>query len=172
MAHRPLSTAADLMTSRVVTVSPSTPVFRAIELVLAHGLLALPVVDEDGAVLGLLTQQNCLDVIASATYDDSGREELLQVGRCMSEATSVSPDTEVYRIVDLFRNAALRTVVVLDRGTLVGVVSRSDLLKGLKTMETEILAGLHQGRRDPLTPSSFFGATRHDASEVASKLKP
>ncbi len=172
MTQTPLSTAADVMTSRVVTATPTSRVFDVMELLLSHSLPALPVVDDEGRVLGLVTQQDCLEVLAAATYDDQGREELLEVGRCMSDATSVTSGTEVYRIVDLFRDRALTTVVVCDDDALVGVVSRRDLLQGLKAMESEVLAHLHQERRDTLTPSSFFGATRHDASEVASKLKP
>lgn len=165
-----LSTAADVMTQKVVTVTPTTPVFEAIERILEHSISAIPVVDEAGAVQGLLTEQDCLKLIAAATYGDQGRAELLQVAQHMSEAPIVAPDVEIYQVVDRFRDTQLWSVVVVDGGELVGLISRRDLLRGLKAMESEFLAMLHRERRDPLTPSSFFGATRHDASEVASRL--
>lgn len=170
MASTPLATAADVMTRQVVTVAPDTPVFDAIELLLEHSISAMPVVDDAGAVQGVLTEQDCLKLIAAATYGDQGREELLQVSRHMSEAEVVAPDVEIYQVVDRFRDAGLWAVVVIDTEQLVGVISRRDLLRGLKEMESEFLAMLHRERREPRTPNSFFGATRHDASEVASRL--
>lgn len=170
MPDSPLSTAADVMTAQVVTVSPTTPVFDVIDLLLEHSISAVPVVDSTDAIVGVLSEQDCMKVIAAATYDDQGREELLQAHRHMSEVTSVPPDEEIYRIVDRFRDPALQMVAVLDGDALVGLVSRRDLLVGLKAMESEFLALLSREHRDPRTPNSFFGATRHDASEVASRL--
>lgn len=170
MAPTPLSTAEDVMTRQVVTIAPATPVFEAIELLLEHSISAAPVVDDEGVVLGVLTENDCLKLIAAATYDDQGREEMLQAGRHMSEVPVLAPDVEIYQVVDMFRDAELWCAVVVDEGQLVGVISRRDLIRGLKAMESEFLAMLHRERRDTLTPSSFFGATRHDASEVASRL--
>ena len=53
------------------------------------------------------------------------------------------------------------------------IVPQGGVMAAIATaaMQAELLAMLGRERRDPLTPSSFFGATHHDASEIASRLK-
>ncbi|MBJ8346985.1 HPP family protein [Antrihabitans sp. YC2-6] len=50
--------ARDLMTRSVVTVQPRTPLAQAISLLVGNGFAALPVVDEDGHVIGMLSESN------------------------------------------------------------------------------------------------------------------
>lgn len=171
MTRPPLFIAADVMTPRSVTVSPSTPLFDAIDLLLEHGLAAIPAVDEAGAVQGILTEQDCLKLVAAATYDDEPRDGLLEVARYLSAAPSVPHDLEIYQVIGHFDDPTVWSVVVEEDGALVGVISRRDLLRGILAMREEVVTLLGREHHDHLTPRSFFGATRHDASEVASRLK-
>jgi len=52
--------AHQVMTHRVVSVTPESPVCRAAELVLEHGISCLPVVDERGRCLGIVTTRDLL----------------------------------------------------------------------------------------------------------------
>jgi CBS domain-containing protein len=60
-------TAADIMTSPVVTVTPSTPVAEAIRLMMAHKIKRLPVVDADGRLIGLVGRAGVLAAISHDT---------------------------------------------------------------------------------------------------------
>jgi CBS domain-containing protein len=51
---------ADFMTRNVVTVKPGTPVLTAAQLMLERRISGLPVVDEDGSVIGIVTEHDFL----------------------------------------------------------------------------------------------------------------
>jgi CBS domain-containing protein len=57
-------TAADVMTSPVVTVTPATPVVEAIRLMIAHRIKRLPVVDEQGWLVGLVGRAGVLAALS------------------------------------------------------------------------------------------------------------
>src|SRR3990172_6641208 len=46
----------EIMTKDVITVSPKTPIHEAAELMIDHGVSGLPVVDDAGSVVGIVTQ--------------------------------------------------------------------------------------------------------------------
>ncbi len=50
----------EVMTTRVVTVTPSTPFKEAVEVLAAHKVAAAPVVDEDGWVVGVVSEADLL----------------------------------------------------------------------------------------------------------------
>ncbi|MCE9670449.1 CBS domain-containing protein [Myxococcus stipitatus] len=67
--------AADIMTRDVTTVTPDTPLRKAVELLLNHKFGCLPVVDADGALLGILTEADLVRY-ARQLIADLDRKEL------------------------------------------------------------------------------------------------
>ena len=55
-------TVADYMTREVVTVQPDVPVSEVIVLLLKHKISGMPVVDQDGQVVGILSERDCLSL--------------------------------------------------------------------------------------------------------------
>ncbi|HLH26261.1 MAG TPA: FAD-dependent oxidoreductase [Chloroflexota bacterium] len=110
----------DVMTRDVVTVPPTMPVQEVATLLDARHLAGVPVVDDAGRVLGMISE---LDVIsrAGATAADIMTRDV----------TSVAEDTDVDEVSRLFVNQRLRRVPVLAGDRLVGIVSRSDVLRGI-----------------------------------------
>ena len=106
------------MTTNVVSVQDDSTVEDAARLLTGHHISGLPVVNAAGALVGLVTE---LDLISK-----SGRT----VGDIMSRSViSVSADTEVEEVAHLLTNQRIRRVPVLDGDKLVGIVSRSDLVR-------------------------------------------
>lgn len=171
MTRPPLSTAADVMTTRVVKLSPTASILDAIQRMLEHGIPVVVIVDEGGAFAGVLTEHDCLKLIAAASYGDQPQEEQLQVGRYLSQTPTVAPDLEIYQVTAHFEDPAVWAVAVIREDEVAGVITRRDLLRGIREMQDEVVARLGQRHHDHLTPSSFFGATHHDASEIAARLK-
>ena len=56
--------ARDVMTTRVVAVSPDTPINKIAELLLENGISAVPVVDGTGAPIGMVTRADLLEFVA------------------------------------------------------------------------------------------------------------
>ncbi|MGZ5997114.1 MAG: CBS domain-containing protein [Isosphaeraceae bacterium] len=129
-------TVGDVMTKEVVTVRPKTDFKTCVELVRLKGVSALPVVDGD-YVLGIVSEQ---DLLLKEESRDPGvnlkRRELNRAsGRTAGEvmtspALCVGRGASIAETARLMHRRAVKRLPVLDeRGRLVGIVSRHDLLK-------------------------------------------
>ncbi|MFA0757571.1 MAG: hypothetical protein KEFWMYNX_000138 [Candidatus Fervidibacter sp.] len=118
----PAKKAKDIMTTRVVTVKPSTPIADAARLLVRRKISGVPVVDEKDKtkVVGILTEA---DLLAAP----SGAKTVAEVMR--KRVISVTPDTSVDDIAATLVKRKIKRVPVLDGGKLVGVVSRIDVLR-------------------------------------------
>ncbi|MCP5039751.1 MAG: CBS domain-containing protein [bacterium] len=136
MAHPKLLTARDIMTSPGVVVSPEMSVFEAIPILIKHNLTGCPVTTPEGELLGILSELDCMKVIASdAFYEDDYSSSDILVSRYMTTDTlSVTPDMGIFRIANVFFEHTLRRIPVLEDRCLVGQITRSDVLKGVQLM--------------------------------------
>jgi len=137
----------DIMTRDVITVTPTTPIRGAAQALVAHGISGLPVVDDAGRVVGVLSEG---DLILRhkprerlpwwrVFFEDGERlareyQKALgvTVGEVMTRAViSVSPDFEVESAAAILDEHRVRRVPVIEAGRLVGIVSRGDLVRAL-----------------------------------------
>jgi CBS domain-containing protein len=118
----PAKRAKDIMTTRVVTVKPSTPIPEAARLLVRRKISGVPVVDEKDKtkVVGILTEADLLAAPA-------GAKTVAEVMR--KRVISVAPDTSVDDIAATLVKRKIKRVPVLDGGKLVGIVSRIDVLR-------------------------------------------
>ncbi|NUB10237.1 CBS domain-containing protein [Azospirillum sp. Vi22] len=141
--------AKDVMTSPVITVALDTPVPDIAELLLTHRISGLPVVDQDGRAVGIISEGDLLRRVETGT--DRLRARWLEMlvgrnvqaadflkthGRCARDVMSrpvqaVSPDTEIAEIADLMEDKRIKRAPVLVDGRPVGIISRANLLHGL-----------------------------------------
>jgi CBS-domain-containing membrane protein len=138
--------AADVMHHRVVTVTPETAVAEAARQMLRHGVSGLPVVDQAGAVVGMVTEGDLLRRAETGTEHkrphwlefllgpgplaaDYVRAHGRKVGEVMTRRViAVAPETELAEVVELMERHRIKRLPVLDGGRLVGIVSRASLL--------------------------------------------
>ncbi len=142
-------TARDLMTPDVVTVPPETPVVAVARLLSERGISAVPVLDKDGSLLGIVTEGDLIRRLAGeedepvgwfkSLFTDPGREADRYArthGACardiMTESvvTVTEADTAVH-IAHMMEERNIRRVLVVEGGKLRGLVSRADLLRAL-----------------------------------------
>src|SRR5262249_54792651 len=110
----------DIMTRAVTTVPPTMPAQEVAALLGERRLAGVPVVDDAGRVRGMISEVDVLSRPGATAADIMTRE-----------ITSVAEDTDVDEVLRRFVNQRLRRVPVLADGRLVGVVSRSDVLRGV-----------------------------------------
>lgn len=124
----------DVMTVQVTTAARTMPFKRIAELLRQHDVSALPVVDHDGRVLGIVSEA---DLLRPHRHEPGVR--LVAVDLMTTPAVTVAPDVTVAEAARLMeRNAVKRLPVVGDGGILVGIVSRSDLLRAFTRPDREI----------------------------------
>jgi len=120
-------TASDIMARSEIMLSPSVDIYEALGLLLTRKLTGAPVVNDEGILLGMLTERDCLKVLVAGELDGwpSGRVEQYM----SAPAESIRPDASVYDIVHLFLTRPFRKLPVIDGdGRVVGQVSRRDTL--------------------------------------------
>ena len=110
--------ARDIMTPGVISISEDSTIEDAARLLARHRISGLPVVNAAGALVGLVTEY---DLIAKEGHT---------VADIMSRGViSVSPDTDVEEVSHLLANRRIRRVPVIEGDRMVGIVSRSDLVR-------------------------------------------
>jgi CBS domain-containing protein len=139
--------ARDVMTREVVTVGPNTSAKYAAEVMADRGFAALPVIDDDLGLVGIVAEADVLrdripaDPRLHARRDRSGADaapSLLVHGVMTPAVRTVEVGDDVADIARLFLDDGLRSVPVLEHGRLAGIVSRRDLLRALVRPDGEI----------------------------------
>ncbi|MEV7612757.1 CBS domain-containing protein [Streptomyces sp. NPDC089799] len=120
MRHRSV---ADLMTPSAVTVQRATPFKEIARLLEEFGITAVPVVDDDGHIVGVVSEADLLGRRAS--------DRMVTAERLMtSPALTARPGWSVVRAARVMRRSGVKRLPVVDTdGLVVGVLSRSDLIK-------------------------------------------
>lgn len=115
-------TVKDLMVEPV-TVSSDTTLTEAAQLMRDEAIGDV-IVSDDGHAQGMVTDR---DIVVRALAERLSPEDTTVADICSQELASVGPDDDVSRAVALMRQSAIRRLPVVDRDTLVGVLSIGDL---------------------------------------------
>ncbi len=112
--------AHEVMTRAVVAVRDDRAISDAAQLLVEHGISGMPVVDSEDTVVGIITER---DVLL--------RHELIRfVSDVMTpNVITVEESTPLVDIVDILLAHSIKRVPVLREGRLVGIVSRSDVIR-------------------------------------------
>ena len=130
----------DVMRLEVTTAPLGTPVQEAFEIMRDGGFRHLPIVDELGKVVGILSDRDLRSVGAIYKDEDTGTEDFLvtedsTVDKVMiSKPFTVSPEDLVSFAVDIFREKRIGCLIVSKGGYLAGILSYLDLLGALKKL--------------------------------------
>ena len=141
--------ASDIMTRNIVSIGREAQICEAIRLMLDNHVSGLPVVDAAGKVVGILTEGDLLrrTEIATEKRRWPWLDFVLGPGRMASdyvkthgrvvdelmthEVVAAGADMPLAEIVALMERRRIKRLPIIDNGTLVGIVSRADLLAAL-----------------------------------------
>jgi CBS domain-containing protein len=144
--------AIDVMVRDVVTVHPDTDVADAIKLLAEHDVSALPVLDKDGNLVGVLSEADLIhraeigtekhrprrqEAVTGATTlaEEFAKSHGKKVGEVMTTGViSVTEETPLSEIAALFERKRIKRVPVVKDGKLLGIVSRSNLIQALASV--------------------------------------
>jgi len=148
--------AKDVMTRRVLSVEPTATVLQAARMMLQNRISGVPVVDENGKLVGILSEGDFLRRGEAGTQRRRSRwlEFLMGPGKLASEyvhshgrtvaevmttlVRTVTEDTSVEGIVELMERQRIKRVPVVRDGKLVGIVTRANLLRVLVSVAREL----------------------------------
>ena len=149
----------EIMSSPAITVTPDTEIRDVARIMRQNQISGVPVVDGSGALQGLITE---LDLIARNApvhepryiavlsamipvnleeyhnYKEQLRQALaINAGDLMTEEIpTVTPDTPVEEALEKMLDAEVVTLPVLEHGRVMGVVSRTDMVRLIEDLES------------------------------------
>jgi CBS domain-containing protein len=147
--------AADVMTTHVISVAPDESILKCVRLMLEYRISGLPVVDDKGSLVGIVTEGDFLRRAETGTerkrprwlefFTGPGRlagEYVQSHGRKVGEVMTRDPitiaeDTPVVEAVRLMEERRIKRLPVLRAGKVVGIVSRANLLHALAAVGRE-----------------------------------
>jgi len=145
-------TAKDIMAREILTISPQTKTLEAARILLDRRINGLPVVDDDGRLVGILCQSdlvaqqkklslpsffNLLDGLIPLGSTRNWEQEVQRIGAStVAQAmtpnpVTVTPDSSLDDIASLMVDKKLHTLPVVDHGKLVGIIGKEDILRTL-----------------------------------------
>jgi CBS domain-containing protein len=115
------------MSTQVVTCLPSLEINEAVARLLARNISGMPVVDAAGTLVGILTAKDCFKAALNASYYQGW-------GGVVADYMSVGAETldeglDIVSAAQRFLRSPYRRFPVVKDGTLVGIVTRLDLLR-------------------------------------------
>lgn len=142
--------ARDVMTTGVVTVTPAMTVKDVANILLNHHISGVPVVDDGGAILGMVSEGDLMRRAEIGTErgrsswwlwilgepanlaKDYTKSHATHVRDVMTtDVVSVAPDAELAEVAEILESRHIKRVPVVDKKKLVGIVSRANILRAL-----------------------------------------
>ncbi len=138
----------DVMTTKVVSVSPDNSVKRAAQIMLDKHVSGLPVVDDEGTLVGLISEGDLLrrtelglSIIAApeqlsleeraSTYVKTHAWKVADVMSC--NVVTVDEEADLSHVATLMAENGVKRLPVIRNGKLVSIISRADLLHAIAT---------------------------------------
>jgi CBS domain-containing protein len=147
--------AADVMTTHVISVAPDESILKCVGLMLEYRISGLPVIDAKGSLVGVVTEGDFLRRAEAGTERKRPRwlefiagpgrladEYVRSHGRKVAEVMTPDPitireDTPVEDVVRLMEQRRIKRLPVVRGSTVVGIVSRANLLHALAAVGRE-----------------------------------
>ncbi|EKM98067.1 MULTISPECIES: CBS domain-containing protein [unclassified Acidocella] len=147
-----IATAADIMTRSVISTGPNTAVSDIATLLAKHGISAIPVIDVQGQLLGMVSEGDLMKpFLANSNNRREWWLELLAEGErlapeylqyiaqdwhtakdVMTKAVvTATPDTTTHDLAGLLVKHHIKRVPIIDGASVVGIVSRADIVHTL-----------------------------------------
>jgi CBS-domain-containing membrane protein len=141
--------ARDVMVAPVITATPQASIKSVAETFLRHQISAVPVVDNDGKVVGVISEGDLLHRSEAGTEkqypwwlraflgpDALANEYVKAHARKVTDAMTrqvitASPETPLHEIAALLEKHSIKRVPIIENGQLVGIVSRANLVQAI-----------------------------------------
>ena len=139
----------DVMVAPVITVKPSVTVQEVAKLLLEKQISAVPVLDDKGKLVGIVSEGDLLHRVETGTErhrswwllgffenDTLATEYVKAHGRKVSDVMTrrvitATPQTPLHEVATLLEKNAIKRLPILENGRLVGIVSRANLLQAV-----------------------------------------
>ena len=169
--------AKDVMSEDVVCLHVGASIFDAAELLIGTGVSATPVVNDEGMLVGIVSEADLMRrseigtapkkswLLRLVANDATSAREFVQshsrrVAEVMTKKViTASEDTDLGKLAELMETHSVKRLPIVRDGEVVGIVSRADLLRALLSREPDSHAG--QASDDELRRAVLAALQKH-----------
>jgi len=126
-----MSEISDLMSTKLMTVTKKTSLVDAIDIIVKYNITGIPVVDKKNHIVGIISEKDMLSLsFRLQNQEYSSSDSSLTVGDVMTtDVVSYDKDDSLADVCKCLMTSSFRRVPITSNGTLVGLISRKDILK-------------------------------------------
>jgi len=125
-----LPTVREFMDRFVDTVPPDMDVLEAVEFLLAKRITGVPVA-LNGEMVGILTETDCIKLLAKGADADMPKGKVSDF--MTRDVRTIPSKMDIYYAAGIFLQVDFRRLPVVDDGQLVGVITRFDILRAIRS---------------------------------------
>jgi CBS domain-containing protein len=145
----------ELMTTEVLTVAPEGSLKDVAAILAEHGISGLPVCDAEGRVLGVISEGDilfkeqgarqrrggALAWLVDSRLQSTAKQDARTAGEAMtSPPITITPDRPAAAAARIMLDHSVNRLPVVSNGTLVGIITRADLVRAFTRADEEIVA--------------------------------
>jgi len=145
-------TAKDIMTEKVITVRPETPIDEFARILIEYRISGAPVVDKDGNLVGIVTENDLInqnkrlhiptvirlfDAFIMLESPRKIKDEIKRITAatvwdiCTKEVVTVSEDTSLQEIATIMSEKNIHLLPVMRDKSIVGIIGKADIIKAM-----------------------------------------
>ena len=128
-------TASDYMITNVITFKADQEITDVTETIIKRKISGAPVVNNEGEIIGIITEKDCLRVIYDEKYHNLFPNQGKVTNYMSKKVVTVDYNIKINELASLFMKSNFRRYPVLKNGKMVGVISRRDVLKACKKIK-------------------------------------
>lgn len=118
----------DYMTKKLITFQPNQSILEVMELFTKHNISGGPVLDDNGFLVGIISEADCMKQISESRYFNQPILDKSVEKYMTKNVESIAPDMSIFDAANIFVKHNRRRLPVLKNDILVGQISRKDVV--------------------------------------------
>ncbi len=123
----------DYMATKLVTFTKDTNVFDAIKKMMDYKITSAPVMGDQGELVGIFSERDCITVVIDAAYNQGMAGKVSDF--MTAELVTIDADASILDVAEKFNKLHVRSFPVFQDVDLVGIISRTDVLRAMVSIK-------------------------------------
>jgi CBS domain-containing protein len=120
--------------SKMVIFKPDQPIQDVISTIIDKKISGAPVLDDQGHLVGMISEKDCLRIIVDQAYYNMPAETRRVSDYMTAKVQTLAPTTNIVEAAVEFLNSPIRRFPVVENGMLIGQVSRRHILRAAENI--------------------------------------
>ncbi len=127
-----MTKAKAVMNTRVLSVGRHEDIYEAIRIMALNNITGLPVVDENETLVGIITEKDVLTLLYNIEDKPGEVQDFMT-----PNVVCFDQEDDLNKVVEALQTNHFRRVPILDKGRLVGIISRRDIIRYIRNLKHE-----------------------------------